>query len=88
MVTAQRGEHGQRHETAITVPHPEPGGEKGWRVDDDVVMKCTVEDGQPLTLRLSHEDALKLIADLSRRLVMRFQPPPPLAVALEPETLV
>jgi hypothetical protein len=85
MATVNRGDTGERHESKVHVAQPNlDWRENRYRVEGDIVVECSTSSdareepwGFPVTLTLSHDDALKLLADLAARLAMRINPPRP-----------
>ncbi len=83
MARVNRGDNGARIKAELVVvrPHRTP---KGYSVDADILIECQVKDekrmaswGFPVIMKLTHDEALVLCADLAKRLAMRVNPPEP-----------
>jgi hypothetical protein len=92
MATVNRGDIGKPHESHLHIAGPGlHSRENRYRVEEDIIVTCSTTDdanaeqwGFPVTITMTHDEALKLVADLSARLAMRIDPPAlPKPVAVE-----
>jgi hypothetical protein len=74
MAAITRG-RGDTHESTMAVLMPDAA--QGDRPDDDIVVLCTDADGTagdlwgfPMRLLLSHQEAIRLCAELAKRLAI------------------
>lgn len=84
MATTKRGKAGTKNESPIRVQPPQYRMNRGMMVADvlaDVVIEMNVTTGQPVTVTVSHDEALQLLADLANRLAQRVNPPKPIVPA-------
>jgi hypothetical protein len=85
MATVNRGDTGDRHDSQLHVARPDLNWrENRYRVEGDIIVTCSTTDdgnteqwGFPVTITMTHDEALKLLADLAARLAMRVNPPKP-----------